>query len=58
MAKGLRNAKALQGGGDRERRVIFRESEVRFSVCCVNIPNLTFRSLSMLTEVCLGKGRL
>ena len=30
MADGLRQAKALQGGGDRKRRVRFRESEVRF----------------------------
>ena len=32
MANGLRQAKALQGGGDRERRVRFVESEVRFLV--------------------------
>ena len=30
MAAGLRRAKASQGGGDRERMVFFRESEVRF----------------------------
>ena len=58
MVKGLRTAKALQGGGNRERRVTFRESEVRFSVCYGNILNLTFRSLSMLTEVCLGDSSL
>ena len=40
MAKGLRRAKALQGGGDREGRVKFRESEVRFSGCYSNILNL------------------
>ena len=34
MADGLRRAKALrqQGGGERERRVRFQESEVRFLV--------------------------
>ena len=31
MADGLRRAKALQGGGDRERMVRFRESQVRFT---------------------------
>ena len=40
MANGLRRAKAAQGGGDRERRVVLRESEVRFSVCCVNILSI------------------
>ena len=42
MRDGLRTAKALQGGGDRERRVQFRESEVRFSGCCSNLLNLIF----------------
>ena len=33
MAAGLRRAKAAQGRGDRERKVVFKESEVRFLVC-------------------------
>ena len=41
MANGLRQAKALQGGGDRERRVRFMESEVIFFGCYSNILNLT-----------------
>ena len=42
MRNGLRTSKALQGGGDRERRVQFRESKVRFSGCCSNLLNLIF----------------
>ena len=42
MRNGLKMAKSMQGGGDREKRVTFRESEVRFLVCYGNVLNLVF----------------
>ena len=42
MANGLRRAKAMQGGGDREGTVQFVESEVGFISNCFSILRLAF----------------
>ena len=48
MSRGLRRAKAMQGGGDREGDIMVVESEVRQIALRYIVFKCQFRSLSML----------
>ena len=48
MSRGLRRAKSMQGGGDREGDIMVVESEVRQIALRYIVLTCQFRSLSML----------